>query len=189
VMPRYDRPLTLEVWYPATGPKPEGLQAYENVLIRDGKRRVTLYGAAVRDAAPDATGGPYPLILISHGYPGNRFLMAHLGENLASKGYVTVSIDHTHSTYDSQVAFGSTLVNWPLDQLFVLNQIDALSKTEGSFLKGFVDAGNTGLIGYSMGGYGAVILAGVGVTEVSTADDWGAPARETQVQLAAARTD
>ena len=26
--------------------------------------------------------------------------MSHLGENLASKGYVVVSIDHPESTYD-----------------------------------------------------------------------------------------
>lgn len=180
-MPRYDRPLTLEVWYPTAEPKPDAPQAYEDVLIRDGKRRITLYGAALRDAAPDAAGGPYPLILISHGYPGNRYLMAHLGENLASKGYVTVSIDHTDSTYDNQLAFGSTLVNRPLDQKFVLDRIDALSRTEGSFLNGLVDAGTTGLIGYSMGGYGAVILAGGGVTEASTAYDWGAPAGTLKV--------
>ncbi|MGL6209274.1 MAG: alpha/beta hydrolase family protein [Paracoccaceae bacterium] len=188
VMPVYDRPLTLEVWYPTAGPKPEAPQAYQNVLMRDGKRPITLYGAAVRDAAPDAAGGPYPLILISHGYPGNRFLMAHLGENLASKGYVTVAIDHTDSTYDNQVAFGSTLVNRPLDQKFVLNQIDALSKTEGSFLNGLVDAGNTGLIGYSMGGYGAVILAGGGVTEASTVYEWGAPAGTLKVHQAGSDT-
>ncbi len=180
-MPRYDRPLTVEVWYPTAEPKPEAVQAYQDVLIRDGKRRVTLYGAAVRDAPPDVTGEPYPLILMSHGYPGNRFLMAHLGENLASKGYVAVSIDHTDSTYDSQLAFGSTLVNRPLDQLFVLNQIDALSATEGSFLNGLVDAGTTGLIGYSMGGYGAVIVAGGGVTETSTTYEWGAPAGTLKV--------
>lgn len=174
-MPLYDRPLTLEVWYPTAGQVPGTLQAYDDVIIRDGKQRVTLFGAAVRDAQPDATGGPYPLILISHGYPGNRFLIAHLGENLASKGYVAVSIDHTDSTYDSQLAFGSTLVNRPLDQAFVLNQIAALSETDVSFLNGLVDAGNAGLIGYSMGGYGAVILAGGGVTETSTAYEWGAP--------------
>ena len=46
-----------------------------------------------------AGGGPFPLVVISHGYPGNRYLMSHLGENLASKGYVTVSIDHAESTY------------------------------------------------------------------------------------------
>jgi predicted dienelactone hydrolase len=176
VMPRADRPLTLEVWYPATGDAPDTLQPYENVLIRDGVRSVTLFGRAIRDAAPETAGGPYPLILLSHGYPGNRFLMSHLGENLASKGYVVVSIDHTDSTYDNQLAFGSTLVNRPLDQLFVLDQIDALSRDAGSFLSGLVDADNTGLIGYSMGGYGAVIVAGGGVTELSTTYEWGAPA-------------
>ena len=57
---------------------------------------------------------------------GNRFLMSHLGENLASKGFVAVSIDHKDSTYDDQKAFGSTLYNRPFDQLFVLNEIDRL---------------------------------------------------------------
>jgi predicted dienelactone hydrolase len=59
---------------------------------------VTLSGRAARDAAPAE--GEFPLVIISHGYPGNRFLLSHLGENLASKGYVTVSIDHPDSTYD-----------------------------------------------------------------------------------------
>ena len=62
-------------------------------------------------------------MIISHGYPGNRYLMSHLGENLASKGFVTVSIDHKDSTYDDQKAFASTLYNRPFDQLFVLNEI------------------------------------------------------------------
>ena len=43
-------------------------------------------------------------MIISHGYPGNRYLMSHLGENLASKGFVVASIDHRDSTYDDQKA-------------------------------------------------------------------------------------
>src|SRR4026207_465213 len=90
---------------------------------------------------------PYPLVIISHGYPGNRFLMSHLGENLASKGFVTVSIDHKDSTYDNQAAFASTLYNRSLDQLFVLREIDRLGKAgSGSFLAGVADAGRTGLV-------------------------------------------
>jgi predicted dienelactone hydrolase len=54
-------------------------------------------------------------VIISHGYPGNRFLMSHIGENLASKGFVCVSIDHKDSTYDDQKAFASTLYNRPFD--------------------------------------------------------------------------
>ena len=110
----------------------------------------------------------YPLVIISHGYPGNRFLMSHIGENLASKGFVVVSIDHKDSTYDDQKAFGSTLYNRPFDQLFVLNEIDRLGKPgSGSFLAGLVDASRTGIIGYSMGGYGVVNVIGGGYSAAS----------------------
>ena len=54
--------------------------------------------------------------------------MSHLGENLASKGYVAVAIDHTDSTYDSQKAFASTLYNRAFDQLFVVNEMARLAR-------------------------------------------------------------
>ncbi|WP_415403678.1 alpha/beta hydrolase family protein [Tateyamaria sp. SN3-11] len=166
--PRYDRPLTLEVWYPAATTAGRG--GTYRAMLRDGATEVTLTGRAVRDAEP-APEGRYPLIVISHGYPGNRFLMSHLGENLASKGYVTVSIDHTDSTYSDQAAFGSTLLNRPLDQAFVVDHMASLAGPLGDI----VDATSTGVIGYSMGGYGALILGGAGVTEASTEFSWGTP--------------
>jgi len=167
--PIYDRPLTVEVWYPAApGTEPGG--SYRTVL-RDGATEVTLQGRAARAAEP-ATGTRYPLVVISHGYPGNRFLLSHLGENLASKGYVTVSIDHTDSTYSDQAAFGSTLLNRPIDQRFVIDQMAALDGPLGAI----TDVSQTGVIGYSMGGYGALIFAGAGVTQASTEYSWGTPA-------------
>lgn len=162
----YDRPLTVEVWYPADVAEGTEPTPY-TVGTRDVEIDATLIGRAVRDAEPDASAGPYPLVIISHGYPGNRFLMSHLGENLATKGYVTVSIDHTDSTYPDQAAFGSTLLNRSLDQLFVLDTVAALNEDSESFLAGMVDAANTGIIGYSMGGYGAVNVIGGGYTEAS----------------------
>jgi len=172
-LPRADRKLTLEIWYPAAAGA-TGSQVLK-ANLRDGKTEVELVGKARRDAPPAKAAQPYPLIIISHGYPGNRFLMSHLGENLASKGYVVASIDHQDSTYSDKGAFGSTLVNRPYDQLFVLNEMDRLSKEDGHPLNGLLDASNTGLIGYSMGGYGAVITAGGGVTDTSIAYPWGAP--------------
>ncbi|AVO37238.1 dienelactone hydrolase [Pukyongiella litopenaei] len=172
-LPRYDRPLPVEVWYPA-GAGATGAQSMR-VFLRDGKTEAEIVGQAVRDAEPDRSGAPYPLVLVSHGYPGNRFLLSHLAENLASKGYVVASIDHTDSTYRTQAAFGSTLVNRSLDQVFVLNEMARLSSDGASFLNGLVDAGNAGLIGYSMGAYGAVITAGGGVTQASIEYPWGAP--------------
>ncbi|MDD9909768.1 MAG: dienelactone hydrolase [Ahrensia sp.] len=171
--PRYDRPLTVEVWYPAAqdASGDTALKAY----LRDGKTEVSLQGKAVRDAVPIETDQIFPLVIISHGYPGNRFLLSHLAENLASKGYVVASIDHTDSTYRTQAAFGSTLVNRPHDQLFVLQQFEDMAKDEGSFLNGRVDASNAAIIGYSMGGYGAIITAGGGVTQQSVDYPWGGP--------------
>ncbi len=185
-LPRYDRPLTVEVWYPAAeGASGEtSLQAF----LRDGTTEVTLQGRAMRDAAPADVAEPYPLVLISHGYPGNRFLMSHLAENIASKGYVVASIDHTDSTYRTQAAFGSTLVNRSLDQLFVLEQMAQMSGDESSGLAGLYDAQNTGLIGYSMGGYGAIITAGGGVTEASVGYGWGAPHGTLAIHQAGSET-
>jgi predicted dienelactone hydrolase len=86
-----------------------------------------------------------------------------------------VSIDHTDSTYRTQAAFGSTLVNRPIDQLFTLDQVERMSKDNSSFLYALVNTQNTALIGYSMGGYGAVIAAGGGVTQQAVDYPWGLP--------------
>ncbi len=158
-MPRADRTLTTEIWYPAAAGTTPGT-TYETVL-RDGETPVSLSGRAARDAAPAS--GTFPLVLISHGYPGNRFLMSHLGENLASKGYVAVSTDHPDSTYDDMGLFASTLVNRPLDQAFLL---DALADLEDE-IGAIIDADTAGLVGYSMGGYGALIFGGAGLSETA----------------------
>ena len=170
-IPTYDRPLTVELWYPAADDTKSGT-TYDTV-IRDGQTATQLSGMAARDAVP-ASGQTFPIVLISHGYPGNRFLMSHLGENLASKGYVTASIDHTDSTYSDQAAFGSTLLNRPIDQRFVLDQLGDASVV-GEDIAAITQADNAGLIGYSMGGYGALIYGGAGVTQASTEYSWGTP--------------
>jgi predicted dienelactone hydrolase len=181
---RYDRTLTLEIWYPAelaSGQQPGGEY---RTITRNPAVTTTIYGRAVRDAAP-SRGSAFPVVIISHGYPGNRYLLSHLGENLASKGFITVSIDHKDSTYDDQKAFASTLYNRPLDQLFVLSEIDRLGKAgSGSFLAGLADASRTGLVGYSMGGYGVVNAVGGGYAEAVVAAQ-GAPPNRLLAERAA----
>jgi predicted dienelactone hydrolase len=174
---RYDRTLTLEVWYPAAlsaGQQPGGEY---RAITRNPAVTAVIRGRAARDAAP-VRSAAFPLVIISHGYPGNRYLLSHLGENLASKGFVTVSIDHRDSTYEDQKAFASTLYNRSLDQLFVLREIDRLGKSgSGSFLAGLVDASRTGIVGYSMGGYGAVNSVGGGYSDASVASQGAPPNR------------
>ena len=81
----YERKLMVEVWYPSNlaGGEPAGIY---KAITRNPEIIATLYGRAVRDAEPLREQGPYPLIIISHGYPGNRYLLSHAGEHLASKG-------------------------------------------------------------------------------------------------------
>ena len=186
---RYDRTLTLEVWYPAAlaaGQKPGGDY---RAITRDPAITATLHGQAVRDAAPLTSDGPFPLVIISHGYPGTRYLMSHLGENLASKGFVAVSIDHTDSTYDDQKAFDSTLYNRAFDQLFVLNEMERLGKpNSGGFLSGRLDASRTGIVGYSMGGYGVVNVVGGGYSKASETVN-GAPPNKLLADRGAANPE
>ncbi len=169
VDPLYDRPLKVEVWYPAI--LPEGAKesvTYDEVLgmANDKKRPLipfTYNGRALRNAAPQVGEKPFPLVIVSHGYPGTRFLLSYLTENLASKGYVVVAIDHTESTFRDAAGFQSTLLNRAKDILFIINQMAELSTpTSKNFLSGLVDANNTGLIGYSMGGYGVLNASGAG---------------------------
>ena len=89
-------------------------------------------------------------------------------ENLASKGYIVVSIDHTESTFQDAAGFNSTLLNRPLDVLFVLNEIAKLSDKSSSFLFGMINADLTALIGYSMGGYGVINAVGAGYSPQAT---------------------
>ena len=170
--PIYDRPLKVEVWYPAqlaTGAQETVI--YNEVMgtAHDSLRPLTPFtfeGRAFRDATPLTTDGSFPLLVVSHGYVGSRYLMTYLTENLASKGYVVVAIDHTDSTFKDASPFASTLVNRAKDISFVLNQTANLGKAgDKNFLAGLVDSENIGIIGYSMGGYGVLNVAGAGYSD------------------------
>ncbi len=161
--PTYDRPLTWEVWYPGIVPADQQESTTYVDNLRSGGE-FTLAGRALRGAQPNTSGGAYPLVILSHGHPGSRIMLAYLGENLASKGYVVVSLDHTESTHqDGDAAhFGSTLLNRSKDQLFTVQKMSELAADNSSFLNGLVNANQTAIVGYSMGGYGALNSAGAG---------------------------
>jgi predicted dienelactone hydrolase len=155
--PLYDRPLMVELWYPAT--LPPGAREhteYESAMPGNPAPGVPatfrIAGKALRDA-PGVSGEKFPLIVVSHGYPGSRTFLTWLTENLASKGYVVAAIDHTDSVFGAQRAFVSTLLNRSKDQLFVM---ESLSEHP------LVDRERVAIVGYSMGGYGALASVGAG---------------------------
>ncbi len=158
-----DRKLTIEVWYPTTDQVPSSSTTYTNET-RTGIP-FTLQANAIRNALVKKTAdnSKYPVVILSHGYTGYRTIMYYLGEHLASHGYIVAAIDHTDST-NADVdminspfsGFVSTLINRSRDQQFTLNHFT----TTDNFLSQVVDKNNAGLIGYSMGGFGAINTVG-----------------------------
>ena len=155
-----ERPLVLEVWYPAQAPKDAAMATYKDVtrLQKPFERQ----GAAYRDA-PALESGNFPLILFSHGFTGYRTQMFYLGEHLASHGYVVVGIDHTDSTNaeiktpeDRPAGIISTLYNRARDQQFLLDYFTE----QKSPVENIVDTNKAAIIGHSMGGFGAINTVG-----------------------------
>lgn len=158
-----DRPLRLEVWYPL--PKNStGTAAEYRDITRTGIP-FAIAGDALRDAtlSDSKNAASYPLVVLSHGYTGYRTIMYYLGEHLASHGYVVAALDHTDSTHaEVDIAkapfagFFSTLLNRSRDQQFVLNYF----KQKDSALQRQVNAEQAAVIGFSMGGFGAINTIG-----------------------------
>lgn len=154
-----DRSLTLELWYPAAADSNAPRAIYEDVTRLHNP--FSVLGEALRGADPAAESS-FPLVVLSHGYTGYRTIMFYLGEHLASHGYVVASIDHADSTNaeidfanDPGSGFASTLLHRARDQQFVLEHLSAevpLGET--------IDANRAAVVGYSMGGYGAVNVVG-----------------------------
>lgn len=155
-----DRTLKLEVWYPATVGADSAQATYEDVTR--AHKAFSVQGEAYR-SAPALSSGEFPLVVLSHGYTGYRTIMFYMGEHLASHGYVVVGIDHTDSTNadidfknNPGGGFVSTLLNRSRDQQFVLDHFSKVDSPVGRI----VDANNAAVVGYSMGGYGAVNTVG-----------------------------
>jgi dienelactone hydrolase len=66
-----------------------------------------------QDAASDPAGGPYPLILFSHGWRGFREQNTFQMQELASRGYVVVSIQHTYGAILTVFPDGTIAPNNP----------------------------------------------------------------------------
>lgn len=157
------RKLSLEIWYP-TSEKDKTLTSYENQM-RSGAK-FSVQANAARDVAFDDS-EQWPLIVLSHGYTGYRTIMFYLGEHLASHGYVVVGIDHTDSTNEDidfatnpGAGFMSTLLNRSRDQQFVLDYMADKAMVNVALGGDQWNADKAGVIGYSMGAFGALNTVG-----------------------------
>lgn len=142
------------------GPYPVGLRTY---LFRDPARNnkvvaIAIYypalpsgGAAPgqfsRDAAPDLSGAPYPVLLAA------AKEAEYFGIHLASYGLAFAGLDPQDNTPE----FGPWLLNYPRDVIFALNQI-AAGQLER--LSGLLDPDHAGVFGYSFDSYSTLQMSG-----------------------------
>ena len=89
--------------------------------------------------------------------------MSFLTENLASKGYVVAGIDHgdgqLRDPAGSARTFATAAATRARDQRFVMAELIRRSAERGGAIARAVDPDRVGLIGYSMGGFGALAAA------------------------------
>lgn len=157
------RKLGLRFWYPAA--VKEGAKATYRHELRfpEGMTFTAVEEGIAVDGAPPAKGS-FPLVIMSHGFGGWSEHLSRLGEHLASRGYVVAAIDHQDMPFDSVpgflMSFGNVLIDRSLDQRQVIKHLvdPAFATTERSLA--MIDRNRIGLIGYSMGGYGALGTAG-----------------------------
>jgi predicted dienelactone hydrolase len=169
--PLKDRPLLVDVWYPAKARSDATRVVYRGDLPSEAagiRAAFTVAGIAVRDAPPE-TGAAYPLVILSHGYSGTPVAMSWLAENLASKGYVVAAAHHEDPPITDQASFAGPLLLRPLDIAFVAHVIQARAKGGDTFFGRLVDPDRVALAGYSMGGYGVLTAAGAALSPLSSA--------------------
>jgi predicted dienelactone hydrolase len=170
---RADRPLAVEVWYPATDAH-RGQDVAE--ATRDQYELIPgfppSWQEAVRDGAPRAE--RYPLVIFSHGYGAHRRQSTFLCSHFASHGYVVAAMDHTGNTVfeivqmmmaaqmgtlppiDVEPHLSELMPARPADASFVIDRLLA-GAAEGVPA---VDPDRIGMGGHSFGGWTTLATAG-----------------------------
>jgi predicted dienelactone hydrolase len=158
-LPSRDRVLPVDVWYPAKpAPGATPVTYHGQLTGEDGKDvAFSIPGAAIGDAA--ALPGPFPLVILSHGYGGAPEAMSWAAEALASKGYVVVGPHFNDPPITEAGKFAGPLTRRPLDIAFVTAEAQGRGRAKIAPFEN-ADPERTVLLGYSMGGYGSLTAAG-----------------------------
>jgi predicted dienelactone hydrolase len=147
--PGTPRTLKTAVWYPAA----------------PGSGPIDPATGGVAGAAPDHSGGPFPIILFSHGSCGWELQSRFLTPLLASRGFVVVAPPHpgntifefpTCGTPQAQVASAQER---PKDMSAVLDKMLVLNGSAGSVFLGLMDPARVGMTGHSFGGLTTYLVA------------------------------
>jgi predicted dienelactone hydrolase len=158
------QPLTVRAWYPAVGATAETATITYTAPNKFGEQitpgeEITSVGRALADGRPDTTGGPYPLVVFSHGFALSPIVYGTLVEHYASQGYVVLAPEHNESFDGSLTGFWEELIDRPVDISRTIDHAEQLSRS-GEPLAGMIDLDDVAVVGHSYGGYTALAAAG-----------------------------
>ncbi|MGE6333469.1 alpha/beta hydrolase family protein [Stenotrophomonas sp. NPDC077659] len=142
--------LRFTVWYPApasSNETPLTIGAPDAPLFDVGRSAI---------GAPIA-GDRLPTLLLSHGNGGSARMMGWLGTALARAGYLVIAVDHPGNNGVDELTLAGSLLTWlRADDLQA-----ALAAVQADPRLGqHVDAQRLGVVGFSAGGYTALLAAG-----------------------------
>ena len=108
----------------------------------------------VTPLAHPTSGGPYPLIVLSHGLTGHPDEFTDTVPMWAADGFVVASpaFPLTNREVPGAGANVGDVVNQPGDVSFVIDEVLAANEDPGSDLYGLVDPDAIGVVGHSLGG-------------------------------------
>lgn len=150
-----ERSVPLHIYYPST-------QGGNEIML--GKNAV-FKGVPIRvEGSPDK--GKFPIVLLSHGSGGNALNIGWIASYLADQGMIVVAPNHPGTTSGDSFQ-AKTLKLWerPKDMSAILDQIDTILP------KGLeANSDQVGAIGFSLGGYTVMSLAGAKASKAKYID-------------------
>ena len=104
--------------------------------------------------------GLHPLVIFSHGFGSDYSSGEYLAENLASRGYIVLSMSYPLTNMDAPGGpLVRDVVNQPADISFFIDSLLAMDADQDSFLHQRLDATSIGVMGISLGGMTTTMAA------------------------------
>jgi len=191
------RKFKIQTWYPA-----KTIEGYERMpWIEEGKtvtralsrdiglpyffldHTADIMSHAYQGAPVSDSSDVYPVVILSHGWRGLKSIHTDYAEELASRGFIVVGIDHTYGsvatvmdgksyyldsealppreTTDNFLDHANRLVNtYASDITSTIDYLEAMKEgTYASVFSAALDLSKIGLLGHSTGGGGGVYAA------------------------------
>jgi hypothetical protein len=192
-----NRRFRIQLWYPTDTTEgyeqvpwlQDGIEVARSLALDTGlpffvlDHTVDILSHSYLEAPLKESSQPYPIVVISHGWRGFRNLHTDFAEELASHGYVVVSIDHVYGSVASVLEeediiylnldalpprdvnpdfledANNLVATYGGDVIRTLDYLQEINSDSDSIFYQMLDVESIGVVGHSTGGGGDVYAA------------------------------